>query len=132
VISRLAAELSDLKFDYAVSAPGLPNKDRDWIPSQLLTKEISTLLNIPLQEGLLLKSHQTQFHTLDRTGRLRAIKQAYQRTKEHKDFDDKAKKILLIDDLVASGLTLKACAAELKKSNDNHEIWALTFCSSRA
>ncbi len=122
-----------LQFDYIIPVPGLVSEDRAWIPSVLLAKELSQLLKITYFDDILLKNQETKFSKLSKRERLKIVTAAYQRNnfanEKIKTFDTSPRKILLIDDLITSGATLRTCAKALKQGNPEHEIIGLTFAS---
>lgn len=141
VIARAVAELMHYKltniiknidFDYLVPVPGLTNEDRDWVPSLLLTEELSKLLDIPFIEPIQ-KIEETRLFKLDKQKRKEAVKGAYEIKATHnhglKSYALEGKKLLLIDDIVTSGATLEVCAELLKQINQDNKVSALTFAS---
>lgn len=113
------------KFDFIVPVPGIKTSERNWITSVLLAEKLSELTGIPVENNLLIKLKDTSAHKLTKKGRIKVIKDSYALS----ELSPKNKKILLIDDLVTSGLTLQTCASLLNKTNTN-EIYALTFAKS--
>ncbi len=118
-------------FDFIVYVPGLLSQERDWIPSHLLAKELSSILKIPVFNDLLIKTQETKLHKLSLEQRLEIVKTAYSRNNFSNDkvsaFDSTPKNILLIDDLITSGATISFCSSEIKKGNPEHKITGLTF-----
>ena len=120
------SSLKDQKFDYIVPVPGLISEDRNWTPSLLLAQELSELLNIKINEPLE-KITETNAHRLDKVGRTEATKKAYTLKEDISQFQKQEQRILLIDDLIASGNTIDVCSDLLLSLNPNNIITAITF-----
>lgn len=121
----------NLQFDYIMPVPGLVSEDRAWIPSVLLAKELSQILKIPYFDDILLKTQETKFSKLSKKERLKIVNASYQRNnftnEKIQSFDSEPRKIVLIDDLITSGATLKTCAKAIKKGCPEHQITGFTF-----
>ncbi len=120
--------LEHQKFDCIVAVPGLLSEDRAWISSLLLAEELSELLNIELSEPLE-KLEETNVHLLDKSGRKEMTKKAYALKENINLLQKEEQKILLIDDLIASGNTISTCIDLLLALNPNNKIIAITFAT---
>ncbi len=130
-------KIKNMKFDYLIAVPGLKSKERKWITSELLTKELSVLSKIIYLKDFLKKLRETNFHKLNIKGRKDRIKESYSlnfnKNNEKIINLNKNKEeitILLIDDLIASGSTLDKCAELIKQALPNAQIFGITFCLS--
>ena len=102
-------------------------KKRGFDQAQMLAREVGRGLRVPV-EPLLEKSRETAQQSLLETPSERKanILGAY-RLREGARVE--GKKILLVDDVVTSGSTLSACAAELKRAGAA-EIWCVTLAQA--
>lgn len=120
-------------WDFIVPVPGIIQEERNWIPSLLLGKELSVLTKTALIEPLA-KVKETKLFKLGKEQRQETVKDAYAVNGENSQAlkalkEKEAAKVLLVDDLIASGVTLHTCAKLLKEINPNCEITAVTFAS---
>ncbi|MDX1918077.1 MAG: hypothetical protein SFT81_02915 [Candidatus Caenarcaniphilales bacterium] len=134
-IAELMLTAIDLhrSFDLVIPVPGLISEVRPWIPSELLAEEIAFRLKCTYGKGLLVKSEQTHLYELGKESRQRTVNRAYRRLETNqlwKKLDQQPHKILLIDDLIASGITLDTCAKLIQMGNPAHQITCLTFTAS--
>lgn len=112
-------------FDCVVPVPLHPSrlKKRRYNQSELLAEAIARRNGIPLRTDLLTRIQRT--HTqqgLTAEQRRKNLKKAF-----HGNPAAAGLRILLVDDVVTTGSTLSACAAELKK-NGAIEVHALCAC----
>ncbi|MDJ0625857.1 MAG: phosphoribosyltransferase family protein [Candidatus Caenarcaniphilales bacterium] len=118
--------------DYLIPVPGLMNEDRNWLPSVLLSQELSKLLEKPYIEPLQ-KSQETKLYRLDKVNRRKTVQNSYQIKPSHKhglkNYAFEGKKLLIVDDLIASGSTIEICAQLLKRIHPENKIYAVTFTS---
>ena len=92
-------------------------KERSFNQALLLARNISKNLNIPCIENVLIRNRATNFmHKLNKKERMQNIKNAF--TVVDKQAVS-GKDIIIIDDIMTTGATLTAIAAELKKSGCN-------------
>lgn len=112
---RLTGRLAAGPFDLAAEVPMTPRdlRRRGFNQSQLLAKSVSRALHI--RHGRVLrKIRQTApQHTLGRPQRLRNVTGAFTVRKPEQV---RGKRILLIDDIVTTGSTLRACREALLKA----------------
>lgn len=110
LMAQASAALPAGGFDAVVYVP-LGKKrlrEREYDQSQLLAQNIGRFLGIPVLDALeKVKSTKTQ-HELSRTERLHNLDKAF-RCKAGLE----GKRMLLVDDIVTTGATLRECAGEL-------------------
>ncbi|MGO1469243.1 MAG: ComF family protein [Tissierella sp.] len=117
------------KIDIISFVPSHRRKEavRGYNQVELLAKFISKELDLPIFNGLFKARHTPDQHFLDELGRRKNLKDAFRvRNKE----EIKGKRILLLDDILTSGSTMKMCAKELIK-NEAKTVFALALTSSR-
>ena len=102
-------------------------KKRGFDQAQLLAREVGRNLRVPV-EALLEKSRETaQQSLLETPAQRKANALGAYRLRENAQVE--GKKILLVDDVVTSGATLSACAAELKRRGAA-EVWCVTLAQA--
>lgn len=90
----------------------------------LLAQAVAEQFNVPLGAGVLGKQRFTRpQHTLDRKKRSRNLVGAFA---VHRPDQVRGKMILLVDDVITTGHTISACAAELRHSGAR-EVYALSY-----
>ena len=96
---------------------------RGFNQSEALAENIGNYFNIPVVTNVLLRTKYTEHQTLrqNRKERVRNIRGAFS-CKNSKVIENK--EVILIDDVVTSGTTLKECAKELSKY-DIKKIFAI-------
>ncbi len=118
---------SDIKeFDCITYVPSSFSKmrKRGFNQAELVAKYISKLLDLPCENLLKVnKKHEAQ-HTLGLYERETNVKDAF-KAKENLD----KKRILLIDDIVTTGNTLKSCALALKTAGAE-SVYCATVCKT--
>lgn len=125
------ADLSYSAIDYLLPVPSLLSSNRNWSPSYQLALFLSSLTKIRLLPRLLSKTQETKFYQLKLEERIRLSQESYIFNQSPKTKSLKREpKIVLIDDLCASGSTLRVCARLLEKNLKNPQITAITFASS--
>jgi predicted amidophosphoribosyltransferase len=117
-------------FDGIVPVPGIITPERDWVPSLELAKGMSKNLNIPLLTPLI-KVMETKFFQHGKEKRSQLAEAAIQLSPDIEVTSRlrSLEKILLVDDLVASGSTLLRCFNLLKEINPSLQVTAVTFAS---
>lgn len=100
---------------------------RGYNQAQLLASYISKDLDIPVFNGLLKSYHTPDQHFLNQVARRGNLKGAFKVVKKEEIV---GRNILLIDDILTSGSTMKECAKELIK-NEAKTVLALALTSSR-
>lgn len=100
---------------------------RGYNQTELLAKFISEELDIPIFNGLTKRLHTPDQHFLSEVDRRDNLNGAFKVRKKEKI---SGKSILLIDDILTSGSTMKECAKELIK-NEAKTVFALALTSSR-
>jgi len=117
-------------FDLLVAVPLHPSKlrEREYNQAQLLARNISQALKIPLSEGNLQRHKPTQAQSsLQTKERWENVLGAFG-LKNPGDFKDK--RILIIDDLLTTGATCNEVARTLLKA-DAHSAFCLTLAIAR-
>lgn len=103
-------------------------KERGYNQSHLLAKNLSSKLNIPYNENLLVKIKDIpKISKLTLSQRRKIVKGVY---KINNNFDIRGKRIVLIDDIFTTGSTVNECARILKK-NGAESVFVLTACETR-
>jgi ComF family protein len=135
-LRTLAVPLANLIYDYLVdnSVPGdvlvpvpLHRKrlrERGYNQSQLLARELSKLINLPVIESCLIRKQHAlpQARTATVEERQTNVAGAF----TCRDDRLREKRVLLIDDVSTSGATLDACAAALKAFGVS-SVWGLVL-----
>lgn len=109
----MARELKkrESKFDIIVPVPVHPEKEkqRGYNQAELITRELSGLLNIPYK--MLLEKHKNTPSqvTLDERGRWENVRDAFMLTGNPEGLS-----VLLVDDVITTGATMHFCARLLK------------------
>lgn len=98
-------------------------RERGYNQSELIAGSVGKVLRIKHVPGLLVRLRQTQTQTFfDAEGRKKNVEGAFGIGKMYQH-DIEGKKILLIDDVITTGATIKECARTLK-SNGAREVYA--------
>ena len=131
VLSEFLIELindNKINSDYICYVP-MNKKDikkRGYNQCEIIAKNISEIVNIPVIKGIKkVKATKTQ-KTLDRRERLLNVKGAFEANEKLV----KNKTILLIDDVITTGDTVLECKKKLKKAGAN-QIIVLTIAKSQ-
>lgn len=98
------------KYDIIIIVPisKQRKKDRGYNQSELIAKEISKIIKVPIAKGILYKNKNTKPQSsLNKKEREQNAKGVYQIIKNNKL---KNKRILLIDDIYTTGSTVNECA----------------------
>jgi ComF family protein len=135
-LRAIAPRLADLLADYLRSNP-LPGEVLAYVPlhprrlrergynqSELLAKELSSRISLPLIEGCLIRVKQArpQVKAVDVEERRRNVSDAF----ACRDDRVRGKQIILVDDVCTSGATLESCAVALKRGGAM-SVWGLTL-----
>lgn len=98
-------------------------RERGYNQSELIAGSVGRFLQVKHMPGLLVRRRQTQTQTsFDAEGRMRNVEGAFGLGKVN-PHDIEGKRILLIDDVITTGATIKECARTLK-SNGASEVYA--------
>ncbi len=98
-------------------------RERGYNQSELIAESISGILQMQHSPGLLVRIRQTQTQTsFDAEGRKKNISGAFALGR-HSDMEITGMKILLVDDVITTGATIKECARTLK-SHGASEVYA--------
>ena len=123
--SAVNREYRNLTFDLILSVP-MHSADlhrRGYNQAELLARSISRRLTIPTANRILIKRVQNSTqHTLSRADRKSNVSGVFEVARPHLIA---GKRILLCDDIITTGSTLDACAAELLKAGA-HEVYCVT------
>ena len=122
----IVREYGDREFDMITFVPLHPKnqKQRGYNQSELLARELSRILSIPLVSALRKTRYNKPQHSLKRVSeREKNVKGVYRCTDEKLIQN---KKIILVDDIITTGFTMAECASTLKKAGAD-EIICLTF-----
>lgn len=113
----------DVSFDYITYVPMFPKRERErgYNQSKLLAKEVSKILDIPLEHFLIKIKDNPPQHTMNKKEKKNNVKGVFGVQK--KDIL-KGKTVLIIDDVITSGYTLGECCKILSKSK------AIVFCAT--
>lgn len=115
--------------DCIIPIPSSINKNRNWSPSLLLAQSLSYYVQIPVID-LLIKEHDTHLVGKSKADRLQSLKNAYG-ISPTRSLPSYIKHILLLDDLIASGQTMEACAQLIQHQYPHIQIDAIALCSSK-
>lgn len=112
---HISKSFSQLHFDVVTSVPisAKRRKHRGYNQSELLARAAAKLLNLPYYEYLIKTADNKEQHKLSEKQRQKNVKGVYQPINEDKIV---GKNILLIDDIVTTGATLRECATVLFQS----------------
>lgn len=103
-------------FDYIIPVPLHPSRKRErgYNQSRILAEEISETVSVPLMEKVLIRKKKTEDQThLSPEERERNVRGAFVvRTNSALQ----GKKIILVDDVMTTGATLKECARVIKEA----------------
>jgi ComF family protein len=111
--------------DIIVPVPLHParKRERGYNQSELIADSVGKQLGIKSETHLLERTRQTQSQTLfDLEGRKKNIAGAFSITKKFRDAAE-GKNVLLIDDVITTGSTIRECAMALKE-NGATEVYA--------
>ena len=117
----------DVNFDCITYVPMFPKRERDrgYNQSQLLAKEVSKILDIPLEDFLIKIKDNPPQHTMDTKDKKKNVKGVFAVQKKDKL---KGKNILIIDDVITSGYTLGECCKLLSKGKAR--VFCATVCNA--
>ncbi|HOK40723.1 MAG TPA: ComF family protein [bacterium] len=121
----------DKQFDYIIPVPLHKTKyeERGFNQTLLIAKEVSKVLKIPVLDNYLIriKKTESQFN-LKRSERIENIKGAFDVENEKKLTE---KKILLIDDISTTNITINECSKILKEKGSAKRIDTITIAHGR-
>lgn len=134
MIERLKAVITDDLIEKILLVPVPLHKrrlrERGFNQAELLAKQISKAIGIPINTNLLIRKHYSlpQVKIKDAQLRRKNIRKAFELNSKFQvssfRFHDKI--IILIDDVCTTGATLKECAKVLEQLKPN-QIWALVL-----
>jgi ComF family protein len=113
-------------FDYVVPVPLHPLRlrERGFNQAERLARPLAKALNVPLNDDILerVKNTETQT-TLDKKKRAENMKDAFT---ANLSLSIKSPRILLVDDILTTGVTADACAQALRKQGASRvAIWTV-------
>lgn len=122
IAKEVKSKFKGVDFDFVtfVPSPFLRSLLRGFSPAELIAKECSKKMKIPLKRVLYFNKSPKPQKGLNRKQRIENVKSAF-KCKE----DLEGKKILLIDDIFTTGSTLYECSKAVKKAKG--EIYCITF-----
>ncbi|EGT3615298.1 ComF family protein [Clostridium perfringens] len=118
----------NLKIDFITYVPVAKDslKKKEFNQCEYLSKELAKKLDVKAIETLKKKNKIKEQKSLSREEREKNVKDAF-KLKNYKGLE--GKNILLLDDVMTTGATLKSCIRELKKIKDI-KIFLLTIAKS--
>ncbi len=117
---RLSTKIKEWKIDFIIPVPlhHLKKAERGFNQSYYLAKGISRSLKIPVSTRIIKRIRFTQSQTtMNMKEREENVSRAF-KIKKAKIIKDK--NILLVDDVITTGATTKACAKVIKNAGANH------------
>ena len=127
IIANKLKTLIDLKsFDYVTYVPTSFKKlrKRGFNQAELLAKYIAKLIGLPCEGLLEVNKKLGVQHTLNLSARKTNVKDAFKAKRSVNN-----KRIILIDDIVTTGSTLKSCGQALKKAGAQN-VYCVTVCKT--
>ncbi|MDX1921436.1 MAG: hypothetical protein SFU25_11975 [Candidatus Caenarcaniphilales bacterium] len=129
---KLTCTAPFLEFDSIVPVPGMPDEESTGAHSVLLAKELAKIYRKPFWEPLK-KLKETNLHKCAKLQRKEVIQGAYALKQSSEMGAEqlmiKPKTVLLVDDIVTTGITLSTCAGLIKQLNNSNQIFAVTYAS---
>ncbi|MFH1610364.1 MAG: ComF family protein [Patescibacteria group bacterium] len=119
-------QLDNLNFDYIIPIPLFKRRElwRGFNQAELLAQEVSKEFSIPVLNNLVVRNkHTSQQVGQKKQKREENLKDAFKVNQEIRDMV-RNKKILLVDDVFTTGITMEEVAKELKDV-DIKEVWGL-------
>ena len=126
---RLGGWIRSLRADALVPVPVHPAKKRDrgYNQAELLAKELSAYVNIPVKDILLRKKETNASKELGIKGRVLNLKDAFALACAV----PAGKRFLLVDDILTTGVTLESCAEILLYEGKAEAVYVLSICSGK-
>lgn len=118
--------IDNWQIDYIIPVPSFISRERPWSPSLLLATRLSQISGIKLLPNTIIKNKATHLYSESKQTRRENLEGAFSLNSL-----PPAKNILLIDDLIASGLSLENTAQLILSQNPDINIYALALCSSK-
>lgn len=119
----------DKKFDYITSVPLHANRKRKrgYNQAEVLSKRLGREVNITYKDLIKKDKINLQQHKLSYDKREENVKGVY--STKHKDIIN-GSKILICDDVITTGSTLKECCKVLYE-NGGYEVFCITVASTK-
>ena len=129
LLARFVKATDLLDYTHIVPVPMHPRaeKKRGYNQVRLLADELSRHTGIPVYEGLKKTRHTKEQNKLDRIGREKNLKGAFQIVS---GAELSGARLLLLDDLTTTGATMKHAADALEKAKPE-VLHGLAFCAPR-
>lgn len=124
----ITQKFGGIKFDRITYVPLRPERKRSrgYNQSECIASDISSIINVPCEELIFkIKSNHIQ-HELDFSSRIENVKGVYAVKNEQAV---KGKTILLCDDIITTGSTLRECAKTLLESGAK-EVYCCAIASA--
>lgn len=104
-------ECSGKIFDFVVPVPMSASSynDRGYNQAEIIAREISSVLDIPVKDDILFKSNTSSQHYLKRGERMKNISAI-----KIKDIKFDGASVIICDDVITTGSTINRCASLLK------------------
>ena len=113
-------------FDCIVPAP--PSLKREVQPVVAIARELAARLGLPLCENAVVKAKPTsQMKNVDKADRPRVLSEAIQKGPA----DVRGKRVLLVDDLIESGATLRRATEVLLRDGSAAAVYALVLTRTK-
>lgn len=115
IVIRYGHQIRRWNIDAVIPIPlhWLKYLKRGYNQAELIAKEISHLLDIPLDSGLLIRNRFTKpMKELNDEERVKNLENAFQLSANIVKY----KKVLLVDDIYTTGATIDACSSVLKQA----------------
>lgn len=119
--------INQWKIDYIIPVPSFISRERPWSPSLLLAIRLAELSRIKILPAVLKKEKATHLYSQSKQTRKENLQGAFSLG----ELPRGQYNILLVDDLIASGLSVEQSAQLLKSQNSNINIYVLSLCSSK-
>lgn len=129
LLETIYMEAIDKEIDIISFVPSHRRKEaiRGYNQAELLAKYVAKELNLPIFHGLSKRLYTPDQHFLSEIDRRDNLSGAFKIGRKE---EIKAKRVLLVDDILTSGSTMGECAKELIK-NEARTVIALALTSSR-
>lgn len=124
---RYHSEIQDFDMIIPVPMHKIKRLFRMYNQAHILALEIAKLLNIRFCPNILVKTKWTKSQSkLSRSQREQNLNNSFTISKKYRNNQLQGKKILLIDDVLTTGSTIKECSKVLKQNNASY-IYVLTI-----
>lgn len=120
-------------FDLLISVPADPKRlaQRGYHPPKLLAEKLSKIVGIKFVNSLIKTKHTRPQTKLERQARLENLTALFAVKTESIRLIQKAKNILLIDDVVTTGSTFNECAKQILYFNPSAQIYGIAVAGHK-